>query len=88
VNAAPSTSAANTLRAVKLKSTELRAHLRNLTAVVTRAIADIDAEMRTPSTADRGKRIAQICNRMQLANDMAKRFGLSRRRPAKPRGSR
>jgi len=81
-------SEANALRAVKRERRELRAHLRNLTSVVTRALADIDAEMRTPSTADRGKRIAQICNRLQLANDMAKRFGLSRRRPAKPRGSR
>jgi len=81
-------SAAEALRATRRERAELRAHLRNLTAVVTRALADLDAEMRTPSTTDRGKLIAQICNRMQLANDMAKRFGLSRRRQSKPRRSR
>lgn len=70
---------ADLLRALRRERTDLRIQLRDLTFSVTRAIAALDAEMQQPSTVERGKRIAQICNGLQLANDIAKRFGIGRR---------
>lgn len=58
---------------------EARKHLRDLTSMVARAIAAIDAEMKRPASNERGARIAQITNALELENDIAKRFGLSNR---------
>lgn len=68
------------IRKLRRERTALRDQLRDLTCTVSRAIAALDAEMQQPSTVERGKRIAQICNGMQLANDCAKRFGLGKER--------
>lgn len=57
------------LRAVKR-------HLRDLTRRVAEFLDAIDIEMAKPSSPDRGKRIAKICNVLNLSNDTAKRFGL------------
>ena len=48
----------------------------------------MNAEPSSAEAPHAGKRIAQICNRMQLTNDTDKRFGLSRRRPQKTRSGR
>jgi hypothetical protein len=58
------------------KARDLRRHLRDLTAAVAAHLEEIDREMRGPSSSDRGSRIAVLCNRLELANDMARRFGL------------
>ena len=51
-------------------------YLRELTRAVTQALAALDAEMKKPSTNERGQRIAKISNFLELQNDLAKRFGL------------
>jgi hypothetical protein len=58
------------------KARDLRRHLRDLTAAVAAHLEAIDREMQGPSSFDRGSRIAALCNRLELANDMARRFGL------------
>ncbi len=58
---------------------EARRYLRNLTKDVSSCLDALDAEMARPSTPERGKRIAVICNHLNLRNDMAKRFGLGQR---------
>jgi hypothetical protein len=55
---------------------ELREHLRGLVSVCESTLRLLDEEMKKPSDAERGKRIAAICNRLELQKDMAKRFGL------------
>lgn len=54
----------------------LREHLRKLSASVSAALAHLDREMDRPSTPDRGRRIARICNALDVANDLALHFGL------------
>lgn len=54
-------------------------YLRILTKNVDQFLKWIDAEMQKPSTHDRGKRVAQACNALDLSNQHAKRFGLGRR---------
>ena len=54
----------------------LRQYLRNLTRDVGYCLDALANEMRTPSTVERGKRIAAICNKLNLSNDSAKRYGL------------
>lgn len=51
-------------------------YLRELTACVRAHLAALDAEMEQPSTANRGRRIAALCNSLELANDRARHFGL------------
>jgi hypothetical protein len=55
---------------------DLRRHLRDLTATVTKCVADLDATMKGPSTVERGRTIAAITNRLELASDRARHFGL------------
>jgi hypothetical protein len=55
-------------------------HLKLLIATAKWACAALDAEMAKPSTPDRGSRIAKICNVLEMEADMAKRFGLTRRK--------
>lgn len=57
-------------------TSELRKHLRDLTKSVETCLAALDAEMAGKSSHERGKRVAAICNHLNLTNDMAKRFGL------------
>lgn len=66
------------LKAEKRKVRELRKHLTDLTAVTKKAIAAIDAEMKLPSTPDRGSRIAKITNCLELQNDLAIKLGLGK----------
>jgi len=51
-------------------------YLTSLTADVCKCLRLIDMEMKTPSSVDRGKRIAQICNALEMQNDQAMYFGL------------
>ena len=58
------------------KIRELKKYLKQLTEVVDKVIDALDGEMNMSSSADRGKRIARLINRLELANDNAKHFGL------------
>lgn len=55
---------------------KLRRRLKALTSVVMKAIAAIDAEMKGPSTPERGKRIAAIMNALEMENDKTRYFYL------------
>lgn len=50
-------------------------HLRELIAAVENHIKALDREMKAPSTVQRGERIAALINQLELAKDLAKRFG-------------
>ncbi len=58
------------------KTSEHRKHLIGLSSAVARALVLIDKEMKKPSNENRGKRIAEITNSLEMANDIALRFGL------------
>lgn len=55
---------------------QLRVELRKLANATTIALDAMDAEMKTPSDVNRGKRIAAILNELNLAHDGARHFGL------------
>ncbi len=55
---------------------ELKKHLVDLTNAVMKSIEVLDVEMKSPSDVDRGRRIAKICNYLEMANDSARYFGL------------
>lgn len=55
---------------------EIRKHLRELIETADRVVRAIDAEMRRPPSPERGARIAQCTNALELQKDMAERFGL------------
>lgn len=55
---------------------ELRRNLKDLVESVGVCLGALDAEMRTPSDAKRGQRVAAICNALDLAHDRAAHFGL------------
>lgn len=50
--------------------------LESLTVAVVNALSHLDAIMKLPSTVERGKRIAEWSNQLEMANDYAMRFGL------------
>lgn len=56
---------------------ETRKHLKELTTIVGKAIAALDAEMKKPSGNQRGQRIAKITNAVEWVNDCAIRYGLN-----------
>jgi len=51
-------------------------YLLTLTATVARCVDMLDAEMKNPSTPERGRVIAKISNALEMANDQAWYFGL------------
>lgn len=59
-----------------MENPEYKKWLKRLTQAVDKALDAIDEEMKKPSSNERGKRIAQICNFLNLENDAAKHFGL------------
>lgn len=68
-------------RAVSPTTKETERHLRTLVAKVREATNALDFVMKvrptTPAEAEeRGKRIAQIANALDMAADLAERFGL------------
>jgi hypothetical protein len=64
------------LRAARKESAELRRHLKELTVAVKQALRAIDAEMKKPSTYERGQRIGAIVGTLEFASDRARHFGL------------
>lgn len=59
-----------------MKENEYKKYLKELTETVARALNAIDIEMKKPSTVQRGRNIAKICNALEMANDGAMHFGL------------
>jgi hypothetical protein len=55
---------------------EVREYLARLTTATGTLLAALDAEMRRPSDADRGRRVAAILDALEMANDSATFFGL------------
>lgn len=54
-----------------LEKSKYKKTLAELTKTVAQALTLIDVEMRKPSTLQRGKNIARICNVLEMANDSA-----------------
>jgi hypothetical protein len=54
----------------------LRKYLTALVETVEQYVRAIDAEMRGPSTVERGSRIARLTNALEMQKDSAKHFGL------------
>lgn len=71
-------------RDLKRDLREVRVHLRNLTQAVDHALSRFDAAMQGPSTEQRGRTIAAVSNALDMQNQIAKRFGLNRRKPRRP----
>jgi hypothetical protein len=61
---------------LKRRVRELTKHLKDLTTCVEVFLARLDVEMEGPSTEERGRRIAELANRLDIANDHARYFGL------------
>lgn len=63
-----------------MKADPARKELRDLVKTVELALQMIDREMKQPSSVEQGQRIATICNGLELQKDIAKRYGLPRKR--------
>jgi hypothetical protein len=61
---------------LKRKVRDLTKHLKDLTASVGGFLARLDIVMEGPSTEARGKRVAELTNQLEMANDRARFFGL------------
>lgn len=64
------------LRRLNRENRELKKFLRNIATTVTQSIDVLDAAMKGPSTVERGKQIAAVCNVLEHANDSMIVFGL------------
>ena len=53
---------------------KLRKEFKSHTDFVKDFLVLLDAEMRAPSTPERGGRIAQLSNKLQMKNDSVRRF--------------
>jgi hypothetical protein len=69
------------VRALGRENREIRKHLRVLTQAVDYFLFRLDAEMKGPSSEERGKRIAAFANGLDMQNQIAKRFGLPSSHP-------
>jgi len=50
--------------------------LKELTKMVAIYLSHIDKEMKKPSSVDKGKNIAKICNELEMGNDSIMYFDL------------
>lgn len=55
---------------------KLRKDFKALTDKVKAFLAALDREMKQPSSPERGSRIANLANALNMANDSARRYGL------------
>ncbi|HUD75671.1 MAG TPA: hypothetical protein VMQ76_11415 [Terracidiphilus sp.] len=60
---------------------KLPKEVRDLTAACKNHLAWMDHHMKQPSTVERGKLIAEACNRLDMAVQIIERFGIKERRP-------
>jgi hypothetical protein len=59
-----------------IETRKYRASLVAVTSAVRTFLAALDGEMKNPSTVERGKRIAALCNSLEMVNDNARYFAL------------
>lgn len=64
------------IRRLTQENRELKKFLRNIAAIVAQSIATLDTVMEGPSTNERGKTVAAVCNTLEYANDSMMVFGL------------
>lgn len=57
---------------------EARGHLTRLVEAVTQYINELDALMDVPPSHERGQKQAQLLNGLEIAKDVAERFGLGK----------
>jgi len=71
------------------KMSEAERRLRELTTFVCKFLNAMDDEMKMHESPERGKRIAQFCNQLEIENDRARFFGLGidYRKDKKPRAA-
>jgi hypothetical protein len=60
----------------KREAIKQRKALVEVTESVHAFLRALDDEMKTPSTAERGRRVAQLSNTLELVNDHARYFAL------------
>ena len=63
-------------KALRAECKQLRKDLRMLVSSCEQVIDALDTEMKKPSSLERGKRIAKMCNFLTFQKDSAKHFGL------------
>lgn len=66
----------SSLRQTTREERVLRKRLRDLSTAVSTHLAVLDALMKAPSTPERGRLVARLANRLNVANDAALHFGL------------
>lgn len=64
----------NKKRPVPPNEKKLRRKLAEVAGQVRTFLALLDAEMAKPSTVERGRRIAELCNRLSVYNDGVRYF--------------
>ena len=64
------------LKRLKRENAELKKYLHNVATIVAQSIATLDVAMKGPTTPERGKTIAAVCNTLEYANDSMIVFGL------------
>lgn len=64
------------LLAARRELRTVKSHLQSLTQTVSMFLDAIDKVMVLPASKVKGQKIAQLCNHLELRNDMAKHFGL------------
>jgi hypothetical protein len=67
---------ARAIRAERKETKKITGYLNALTILVRRHLAQLDVLMKQPSTPARGKKIAELSNALEMANDEARYFGL------------
>lgn len=60
--------------------TEVHSNLKKLEAEVHYFLAHMDVQMLKPESPERGQAIAGLCNKLDMANQIAARFGLGQQR--------
>lgn len=59
-----------------LDARKLRKSLKELTSYVKDFLVLLDHEMRKPSSVERGRRIGELARKLELKNDMVRRYTL------------
>jgi hypothetical protein len=67
---------AKKFRAAQKEARELRKQLESLAKAVMTYLAHLDVLMKEPSTEERGRKIARLCNALDMENDRARYFSL------------
>jgi hypothetical protein len=65
------------------KEREYKKALKELTQFVDTFLGALDAEMKKPSTEDRGRRVAMLSNKLEMGNDHVRHFTLGEKFPLK-----